>query len=104
MAAAAAASSGPAEPPASVTIDGKEYPTLADGEYDYIVLGTGLKECILAGMLAAARHKKVGPPLAPPDPQRAALRGARGRRAPALRGSPRRVARPECNLRSRQVP
>ncbi|KAA0151565.1 hypothetical protein FNF27_06145 [Cafeteria roenbergensis] len=59
MAAAAAASSGPAEPPASVTIDGKEYPTLADGEYDYIVLGTGLKECILAGMLAAARHKKV---------------------------------------------
>lgn len=36
----------------SITVAGKEYPKLADGEYDVIVLGTGLKETVLAGCLA----------------------------------------------------
>jgi hypothetical protein len=31
---------------------------LADGEYDAIVLGTGLKECIMSGLLAV-NGKKV---------------------------------------------
>jgi hypothetical protein len=59
------ADAGSDAPPtvSEVTIGGKTYPPLADGEYDYIVLGTGLKECILAGMLAAAKHKKVRTPL-----------------------------------------
>jgi hypothetical protein len=55
--AAASSSSKPDEP--TVEIDGTTYTALADGEYDYIILGTGLKECILAGMLAASRQKKV---------------------------------------------
>lgn len=29
--------------------DGTKLPALADGEYDAIVLGTGLKECIISG-------------------------------------------------------
>ncbi len=42
---------GPAEP-APVELKGVTYPPLADGEYDAIVLGTGLKECVLSGLLA----------------------------------------------------
>ena len=37
---------------ANVTVNGVEYPPLADGEYDAIVLGTGLTECMLAGLLS----------------------------------------------------
>jgi hypothetical protein len=29
--------------------DGTTLPALADGEYDAIILGTGLKECIISG-------------------------------------------------------
>eukprot|EP01137_Pigoraptor_chileana_P023262 Opistho-2@89268 len=32
-------------------------PKLADGEYDVIVLGTGLKECILSGLLSVSGRK-----------------------------------------------
>jgi RAB protein geranylgeranyltransferase component A len=46
-----AESTGPAEP-APVELKGVTYPPLADGEYDAIVLGTGLKECVLSGLLA----------------------------------------------------
>lgn len=46
-----AAFAPPAEP-GPVTIGGATYPPLADGEYDAIVLGTGLKECVLSGLLA----------------------------------------------------
>jgi Rab GDP dissociation inhibitor len=38
--------------PAPVEIGGTTYQPLADGEYDAIVLGTGLKECILSGLLS----------------------------------------------------
>ena len=31
--------------------DGSKLPALADGEYDAIILGTGLKECIISGIL-----------------------------------------------------
>lgn len=41
----------------NVEIAGKSYPALADGEYDVIVLGTGLKECIVAGLLAVEGKK-----------------------------------------------
>ena len=34
------------------------YEPLADGEYDVIVLGTGMKECVLAGLLSV-KGKKV---------------------------------------------
>jgi len=34
-----------------VSLNGKEWEPLADGEYDAIVLGTGLKECMLGGLL-----------------------------------------------------
>lgn len=40
-----------------VTILGTEYPALADGKYDAIFLGTGLKECILAGLLSVKGMK-----------------------------------------------
>ena len=36
----------------SIELNGKTYPMLADGEYDVIILGTGLKECMLAGLLS----------------------------------------------------
>ena len=48
------------EPIPPVTILGTEYPALADGKYDAIILGTGLKECIVAGLLAT-EGKKVCP-------------------------------------------
>jgi hypothetical protein len=35
-----------------ITLAGKEYEPLADGQYHAIVMGTGLKECILSGLLA----------------------------------------------------
>jgi len=45
-------------PPQSVALpDGTEMPPLADGEYDVIVLGTGLKECIISGMLSVDGKK-----------------------------------------------
>lgn len=31
---------------------GKSYKALADGKYDVIICGTGLKECILSGLLS----------------------------------------------------
>ena len=34
--------------------DGTSLPPLADGEYDAIVLGTGLKECIISGARASS--------------------------------------------------
>ena len=37
----------------------ESYPMLADGEYDVIILGTGLKECMLAGLLSK-KGMKVG--------------------------------------------
>lgn len=37
-----------------LTIAGREYEKLADGEYDAVVLGTGLTECILSGILSVA--------------------------------------------------
>ena len=46
------------EPIPPVVIEGTQYPALADGEYDAIILGTGLKECIVAGLLAT-KGKKV---------------------------------------------
>ena len=54
-----AAEATPQEPPASVTIDGKEYSSLADGEYDAIILGTGLQQVLLAGMLTLEQGKRV---------------------------------------------
>ena len=48
---------GPADIP-KVSWDGKEYAPLADGKYDVIILGTGLKESILSGLLST-RGKKV---------------------------------------------
>jgi RAB protein geranylgeranyltransferase component A len=44
--------------PAKVTVSGKEYTALADGEYDVIILGTGMKECVLSGLLSV-KGKKV---------------------------------------------
>lgn len=51
---------------------GTSYTSLADGKYDVIILGTGLKECILSGLLSV-KGKKVRP--------------SRRRRLAALRGS-----------------
>ena len=36
----------------TIELNGKSYPMLADGTYDCIILGTGLKECMLAGLLS----------------------------------------------------
>lgn len=47
------------QPVPPVTVLGVEYPALADGKYDAVILGTGLKECIVAGLLAT-EGKKVG--------------------------------------------
>ena len=43
---------------ADVVLEGKTYKPLADGVYDAIVMGTGLTECIIAGLLAT-KGKKV---------------------------------------------
>mmetsp|Transcript_46545 Transcript_46545/g.110892 ORF Transcript_46545/g.110892 Transcript_46545/m.110892 type:complete len:499 (-) Transcript_46545:89-1585(-) len=37
--------------------DGTKLPALADGEYDAIVLGTGLKECIISGIMSVDGKK-----------------------------------------------
>lgn len=50
---------GKKEEEENVTILGKKYSALADGTYDAIILGTGLKECMLAGMLSVFEGKKV---------------------------------------------
>ena len=48
--------------------DGTKLPALADGEYDSIVLGTGLKECIISGASHSQSHPKPFPsPRPPPD-------------------------------------
>ena len=49
------------EPIPPVTILGTEYPALADGKYDAIILGTGLKECIVAGLLATRKLRNANP-------------------------------------------
>ena len=51
--------SGKKEEEETVEILGKKYPQLADGAYDAIILGTGLKECMLSGMLAVFKGMKV---------------------------------------------
>ncbi|GBG25445.1 Rab GDP-dissociation inhibitor [Hondaea fermentalgiana] len=38
--------------PPKVELNGTSYKPLADGDYDAIVLSTGLKECVLAGLLS----------------------------------------------------
>jgi uncharacterized protein (DUF1810 family) len=43
---------------APVQWQGKDYKPLADGKYDVIILGTGLKECVLSGLLSI-KGKKV---------------------------------------------
>lgn len=45
-------SDGPPPPPSNVTWKGTDYLPLADGKYDVIILGTGMKECILSGLLS----------------------------------------------------
>ena len=45
------------QPVPPVTVLGVEYPALADGKYDAVILGTGLKECIVAGLLATEGKK-----------------------------------------------
>ena len=42
-----------------VTLGGVDYKPLADGHYDVVILGSGFKECLLAGLLAAVGGKKV---------------------------------------------
>jgi hypothetical protein len=44
--------------PPPVEWKGTTYKPLADGKYDVIILGTGLKECILSGLLSV-KGKKV---------------------------------------------
>jgi hypothetical protein len=43
--------------PAPVEINGKTYAPLADGVYDCVIMGTGLKECMLSGLLSVAGLK-----------------------------------------------
>jgi hypothetical protein len=52
--------SGPETDPNPPPVDwkGTTYKPLADGKYDVIILGTGLKECILSGLLSV-KGKKV---------------------------------------------
>ncbi len=45
-------------PPPDVTFNGQQFKPLADGKYDIIILGTGLKECILSGLLST-KGKKI---------------------------------------------
>lgn len=39
---------------AKITVNDVQYQRLADGEYDAVVLGTGLTECIISGILSVA--------------------------------------------------
>lgn len=41
-----------AESTPKISINDKDYEPLADGNYDAVVLGTGLTECILSGLLS----------------------------------------------------
>lgn len=52
-------SDGKKEEEAAVKILDRKFSPLADGSYDVIVLGTGLKECMIAGMLSVFEGKKV---------------------------------------------
>ena len=40
-----------------VEFGGRSFKPLADGKYDVIILGTGLKECILSGLLSIEGKK-----------------------------------------------
>ena len=51
---------GAPAPPAPVVWEGKTYKPLADGKYDCIILGTGLKECVLSGLLAVKVRRRNG--------------------------------------------
>lgn len=42
---------------ATLTVNGKSYKPLADGTYDAIVLGTGLTECVISGILSVGGLK-----------------------------------------------
>ena len=57
-------------PPAPGPVDfaGRSYRPLADGKYDVIILGTGLKECVLSGLLSVqgACRAASRPPARPP--------------------------------------
>ena len=46
------------EPMKTVDLEDGSYPPLADGKYDIIILGTGLTECVVGGLLAV-QGKKV---------------------------------------------
>jgi Rab GDP dissociation inhibitor len=50
---------------AKVTWNGTEYLPLADGKYDVIILGTGLKESILSGLLSSKGMKVCMDPESP---------------------------------------
>lgn len=54
------AAEGPPGAAAEVPVEwkGATYKPLADGKYDVIICGTGLKECILSGLLSV-KGKKV---------------------------------------------
>lgn len=59
MAAAGAGDGGYEGEPVVAPVEwkGKTFKPLADGRYDAIILGTGLKECILSGFLAMKKKK-----------------------------------------------
>ena len=42
---------------AKLTFGSETYEPLADGEYDAVVLGTGLNECIMSGLLSVSGLK-----------------------------------------------
>lgn len=73
---------------APVEFNGTTYKALADGKYDYIILGTGLKECILSGLLSIdgkkvrARPRHARARLRVCARTRANARPPRARRAP----------------------
>ena len=50
----------PETPIAPVEFAGTVYKPLADGKYDAIICGTGLKECILSGLLSVKGKKVSG--------------------------------------------
>ena len=59
-----------------------------DEEYDAIILGTGLKECIVSGLLAVAKKKVRARPRPRPRPRPRRTRRCDGSRAiPILGGS-----------------
>ena len=48
-----------ATPGKFVTINGKEYPQFADGNYDVVILGTGLTNALLAAILSINKGMSV---------------------------------------------